>query len=143
MKKTWIWIVALSLISCAGLYYYFQLNGPKIVQGSAALSESVDVQGKPIAPSKTFSSKAKALYVSAKFKRFIAKGATVRWYKGETIVENRIKVDENIKLSKAGYAYSKLTAPPEGFTPGDYSVIVYSAGNDVSEATIYFKINEQ
>ncbi|CAM4510212.1 hypothetical protein FHS16_005974 [Paenibacillus endophyticus] len=144
MKKAWIWMVAICLIASAGMYYYFQTNGPKIVKGSADLSESVDANGRPVDPSKSksFSSKAKEIYVSVKFKRFISKGAKVRWYKGETLVENRIKVDDNIKLSKSGYAYSKLTAPSEGFAPGDYSVILYAAGSDISETTIYFKIEQ-
>ncbi|RED66378.1 hypothetical protein [Cohnella lupini] len=139
MKKTLILFVAICLVLSGVVFVYFQSNGPKIVQDSVTLSKSVDGKGKPVDPVTSFTTKDKSIYVSAKFKTFFRKSATVKWYKEETTAENRIKVDDGIKISKAHYAYSKLELP-EGLTAGKYAVSIYYADSDVSERTLYFEI---
>lgn len=141
MKKVLLWIAIFCLLLLAVGVFYFKSRGPKIVQGTAVLCKSVDEEGKPINEVKTFSSKDTSICVSAKFNKLFTKGVKVIWYKGDASVETRIKVDNNIKISKSNYAYSRLTIP-EGFSEGEYTVNIYCANSDISETTLYFKVEK-
>lgn len=135
--KKFILPVLIALIVIWGgnaAYKYFA--GPKIKEST--LTKSIDENGKPTAPADTFTSKDN-IYFSAKGKKLSIKEATVIWYKGEILTENRFKVDEKIKKSKSGYFSSQLSVP-EGLEEGTYGVTIYNAGRDIIEAQWRFEI---
>ena len=136
MKKLLIPILAGILIIVGGGASYKYFSGPKIKEG--VLTKSIDDNGKATAPSTTFKPK-DTVYFSAKGKRLAIKKATVVWYKGEVLTENRFKVEENIGISKSGYFSSKLS-DPEGLEEGPYGVTIFSAGKGIIEGIWVFEV---
>ncbi len=102
------------------------------------MTKSVDDKGKPTAPTNTFTSK-DTVYLSAKGKKLAIKKATVVWYKGEVLTQNRFKTEENIEITKGGYFTSKLSVP-EGLEEGEYGVTIYNGGNDIIEKMVKFQV---
>lgn len=138
MKKLLVPIIVVILIVGGGGLLFKYYNGPKITDG--VICKSVDKDGKPINRTAVFSPK-DTIYFSAKGKKFLAKKATVIWYKDKIARANRLKVDNNIAISGAGYFCDKLSVP-EGLKPGSYAVTIYAAGNDVVETFGKFDVNK-
>ncbi|EQB89851.1 hypothetical protein J2Z44_003242 [Clostridium punense] len=136
MKKLLIPVLIIVLIIGGGGAAYKYFNGPKIVE--IAMTKSVDDKGKPTAPTSTFTSK-DTVYLSAKGKKLAIKKATVVWYKGEVLTQNRFKTEENIEISKAGYFNAKLSVP-EGLEEGEYGVTIYNGSNDIIEKMVKFQV---
>ena len=99
---------------------------------------SIDENGKPTAPTTTFTSK-DTVYFSAKGKKLAIKKATVVWYKGKISKENRFKVEENIEINNAGYFSARLSLPG-GLESGHYGVSTYSAGSEIIQSTSEFDV---
>ena len=137
MKKllTPILVIILIIASCGFSYNYF-LRGPKITE--SVLTKSIDENGKPTAPTTTFTSK-DTVYFSGKGKKLAIKKVTVVWYKGEVSTKNRFKVEENIEINSAGYFSARLSLP-EGLEAGHYGVTTYSAGSEIIQTISEFDI---
>lgn len=139
MKKLLIPIIVIILIivGCGASYNYF-FRGPKITE--SVLTKSIDENGKPTAPTTTFTSK-DSVYFSGKGKRFAIKKVTVVWYKGEVSTKNRFKVEESIEINSSGYFSAKLSLP-EGLEPGHYGVTTYSAGSEIIQTISEFDVKD-
>lgn len=129
-------IIAVLIIAGSGVAYNYFLRGPKVTE--VVLTKSIDENGKPTAPTTTFTSK-DTVYFSAKGKKLAIKKATVVWYKGKISTENRFKVEENIEINDAGYFSAKLSLP-EGLEAGHYGVNTYSAGSEIIQSTSEFDV---
>jgi hypothetical protein len=138
MKKIIISIVVVVALFYMGFYGYSYYNGPKIKDG--VTSKEMHDKGWPIGMTKEFSPE-DTVYFSAKVNRFWIKNAQVVWYKGEIAIENRIHVEDNVKINKAGYFTTKISAP-EGLEEGRYTVTIYAAGNDIRETYTEFYIKK-
>lgn len=138
LKKIALWILGIA-ISLAGTFFTYEyVTEPKIVAG--VVSKNTDEKGKPVDLMTTFSPE-DTVYFSAKRNRFWIKKAQVIWYKGEIATENRIFVEEEVKLNKAGYFSAKLSVP-EGLEEGQYSVIIYVDGSRIMETSAVFHVNK-
>jgi len=136
LKKLIIPIILIILIIVGGGAAYKYLFGPKIIE--SVLTKSIDENGKPTAPTTTFTSK-DTVYFSAKGKKLIINKATVVWYKGEISTKNRFKVEENIEKNGEGYFSAKLSLP-EGLEEGLYGVSIYSAGSEIMQTSYEFEV---
>lgn len=129
-------IIAILIIGGSGAAYNYFLRGPKITE--VVLTKSVDDNGKPTAPTNSFTSK-DTVYLSAKGKKLAIKEVTVVWYKGKIATENRFKVEKNIEINSSGYFSAKLSVP-EGLEEGQYGVTTYSAGSEIIQTTNEFDV---
>jgi len=116
------------------MYY----NGPKIVDG--VVSKHIDNNGKPVGITTEFSPE-DTVYFSAKGNRFWIKKAQVVWYKDKFKAENRLMVEEEIRISDAGYFTTKLSVP-EGLEEGRYFVGIYVAGRNIMETRTTFDVKK-
>ena len=129
-------IIAVLIIAGSGVAYNYFLRGPKVTE--VVLTKSIDENGKPTAPTTTFTSK-DTVYLSAKGKKLAIKEVTVVWYKGEISTKNRFKVEENIEINSTGYFSARLSLP-EGLEAGHYGVTTYSAGSEIIQTTNEFDV---
>lgn len=136
MKKLLLPILVGVLIITLGGATYKYFNGPKVKDST--LTKSIDASGKATDPSTTFKPK-DTIYFSSKGKKLAIKKAKVVWYKGEAKPNNRIKVDENLEMSKDGYFSSELSTP-EGLEVGQYSVTIYNSKKDIMEGIWTFEV---
>lgn len=138
MKKILITTVVAMVLFFTCFYGYDYYNGPKIKDG--VISKNIDSNGKPINMSTEFSP-TDTVYFTAKGNRFWVKKAQVVWYKGDIAIENRLFVDDDVKINKEGYYVTKLSLP-EGLEEGRYSVTIFADGNDVRETYAEFYIKK-
>lgn len=150
MKRLLFALIPVLLLALAGgAFYYSRLPA----FGEAVLCKFVDADGNPgeklesavsdkgkityyVLPNDT------TVYVSVKVTNLFTKKAMMRWYKGEPDESTRIKVDDNVAVSKAGYVSSKLTIP-DGFAEGKYTVLIYKAdGKEISENRLVFEVKK-
>lgn len=148
MRKLLFALIPVLLLALAGGAYYYSIQ-PAI--GEAVLCKSVEADGKPgerlesvvsdggkityfVSPEDT------TVYVSVEVKNLFTKKVMMRWYKGAPDKSTRIKEDNSVSVSKAGYASSML-AIPEGFGEDKYTVIIYKAdGKEISEKELVFEV---
>lgn len=138
MKKLLIPILVVILIIGGGGFAFKYYNGPKIPEG--VMCKNVDKDGKPTDTATVFAPK-DTIYFSAKGKKLLVKKARVIWYKDKISKANRLKVEEDIPMSSAGYFSAKLSVP-EGLQEGHYYVNIYAAGSDVAETTGEFEVKK-
>lgn len=138
MKKIAIFMVVAVVVFLGCFYGYDYYNGPKIKDG--VVSKNIDTKGRPIDITKEFSPE-DTVYFTAKGNRFWVKKAQVVWYKGEFTLENRLIVEDDIKINKDGYYVAKLSLP-EGLEEGSYNVTIFADGNDIRETYTDFYIRK-
>lgn len=136
IKKVVTWILGIALLLVGAFFGYEYITEPKIVYG--VMSKNIDDKGKPVDVATSFSPE-DTLYFSAKQNRFWVKKARVVWFKGEIAKANRIFVEEEVKLNKAGYFSTKL---PENLEEGYYSVTIYVDGKDIRETNTEFSVEK-
>lgn len=138
IKKIVRWILGIALLLVGIFLGYEYATEPKIVDG--VVSKNIDEKGKPIDVTTTFSPE-DTVYFSAKQNRFWIKKARVVWYKGEIATANRIFVEEEVQLNKAGYFSAKLSVP-EGLKEGHYGVTIYVDGAKIIETKAKFDVEK-
>lgn len=131
--RTILIIIGVGLVIFFGYEYATE---PKMVDG--VLSKDIDEKGKPVEVTKVFTPE-DSIYFSAKQNRFWIDEARIIWYKGDFEQENRILVQENVKVNDAKYFSAKLTIP-EGLEEGSYGVIIYVQDKEIMEEKATFEL---
>ena len=138
MKKMVTLILGIAILLVGAFFGYEYATEPKIVDG--VVSKTIDGKGKPVDVTTTFSPE-DTVYFSAKQNRFWIKKAQVVWYKGEIDKKNRIYVEEEVKINKAGY-FTAVLSVPEGLEEGHYGVTIYVDGKDIMETKATFDVKK-
>lgn len=138
LKKVVTLMLGIALLLVGAFFTYEYVSEPKIVDG--VMSKNIDAKGNPVDVTTTFSPE-DTVYFSAKQNRFWIKKAQVVWYKGEIATKNRIYVEEDVKINKAGYFTAELSVP-EGLKEGRYGVTIYVDGAKIIETKAKFDVEK-
>jgi hypothetical protein len=138
MDKILISIALIVFLLLGCFYGYSYYNGPKIKAG--VISKNIDDKGRPVDQTKEFTPE-DTVYFTARGNRFWVNKAQVVWYKGEIALENRVLVEDDVRINKAGYYVAQLSVP-EGLEEGYYTVTIFAAGNDIRETYADFYIKK-
>ena len=137
MKKIVALVLGVAILLVGAYFGYEYVNKPKIVNG--VVSKNIGDKEMPVGM--TIFAPEDTVYFSAKGNRFWIKKAEVVWYKGEIDKKNRIYVEEEVKINKAGY-FTAVLSVPEGLEEGRYGVTIYVDGSDIMETRAEFDVKK-
>lgn len=138
LKRINVFGLGIALLLIGVFFAYEYVTEPKMVDG--VISKSIDDEGKPKAITTEFKPE-ETVYFSAKRNRFWINKAEIVWYKGDILTENRILVQEEVEVNKAGYFTGALSFP-EGLEEGHYGVTIYVDGAKVMETKAEFTVKK-